>query len=299
MTKNRFFQILLVALAYFVAGRLGLLLAIPPGFVSTVWPAAGIAIASCLIFGLHSCIGVLIGSFFVNFTNSGDILSINDILNNGPVTLSIAVGTLLQSLVGAYVIQKKYTKEIQLERGSEIIGFLFITGPLSCLISSIFGTFTLFLFNFISSDVLLFTWFTWWTGDSIGAVVIAPIVISLFQKTSSLWKSRRISYSLPISMMFILIVTFFVFAKKWEEQRQANTFQKRAHSIISNFNQMTFRYNLSLSSLVSFYKASEDITKEEFKVFVESTLKNNVGIRALSWNPVIYKEQRKSFEDMP
>ena len=41
-------RVLLVALAYYVAGRFGLWLAIPPGYVSAVWPASGLALA-CLI----------------------------------------------------------------------------------------------------------------------------------------------------------------------------------------------------------------------------------------------------------
>lgn len=34
-----------IAAAYYATGRLGLLLAIPPGYASPVWPAAGIALA--------------------------------------------------------------------------------------------------------------------------------------------------------------------------------------------------------------------------------------------------------------
>jgi len=37
-----------MAAAYYVVGRLGLLLAIPPGYATAVWPASGIALAGVL-----------------------------------------------------------------------------------------------------------------------------------------------------------------------------------------------------------------------------------------------------------
>ena len=42
-----------MAAAYYVVGRLGLLLAIPPGFATAVWPPSGIALAGTLLFVLQ------------------------------------------------------------------------------------------------------------------------------------------------------------------------------------------------------------------------------------------------------
>src|SRR5882724_7099781 len=39
------------AAIYFVAGRLALLLAIPPGYATAGWPAAGLALGCILLFG--------------------------------------------------------------------------------------------------------------------------------------------------------------------------------------------------------------------------------------------------------
>ena len=42
---------LVLAAAYYVVGRVALLLAIPPGYATAVWPAAGVALAGLLTFG--------------------------------------------------------------------------------------------------------------------------------------------------------------------------------------------------------------------------------------------------------
>ena len=49
-----------VALAYGVAARLTLFLAIPPGYATAVWPAAGIALAGVLLCGYRVWPGLVL-----------------------------------------------------------------------------------------------------------------------------------------------------------------------------------------------------------------------------------------------
>src|SRR5207248_7085482 len=55
-----------IALAYFVSGWLGLLLAIPPGYATAVWPPSGLALASALYWGWRVWPGIWLGSFLIN-----------------------------------------------------------------------------------------------------------------------------------------------------------------------------------------------------------------------------------------
>lgn len=54
-------RIFLLALAYLVAGRLALLLAIPPGFATAIFPPLGISLAAVLLWGNPLLLGVFIG----------------------------------------------------------------------------------------------------------------------------------------------------------------------------------------------------------------------------------------------
>ena len=51
-------MVLGIAGAYYVTGRLGLLLAIPPGYATPVWPPSGIALGAILIGGYQGWPGV-------------------------------------------------------------------------------------------------------------------------------------------------------------------------------------------------------------------------------------------------
>jgi integral membrane sensor domain MASE1 len=68
-------QTALIGALYYTAGKLSLLLAIPPGYAAAVWPASGIALAGTLSLGYHVWPGILIGSFLVNISTALDITS--------------------------------------------------------------------------------------------------------------------------------------------------------------------------------------------------------------------------------
>ena len=58
-------SVVILALAYAVAGWLSLNMAIPPGYAVPVFPAAGIAMAALHIYGRRLWPGVLLGSLAV------------------------------------------------------------------------------------------------------------------------------------------------------------------------------------------------------------------------------------------
>ena len=55
-----------LVVAYAVTGKLALLLALPPGYASAIFPPAGIAVAAALIAGRRSLGWIFIGSFLLN-----------------------------------------------------------------------------------------------------------------------------------------------------------------------------------------------------------------------------------------
>jgi integral membrane sensor domain MASE1 len=59
-------QVGLVAAVYFAAAKLSLLLAIPPGYATAVWPPSGIAVAALLLLGNRVWPGVWVGAALVN-----------------------------------------------------------------------------------------------------------------------------------------------------------------------------------------------------------------------------------------
>ena len=59
-------EVALVALAYYAAARLGLLLQLPGTNASPVWPPSGIGLAALMMFGLRVWPGIMLGAFLAN-----------------------------------------------------------------------------------------------------------------------------------------------------------------------------------------------------------------------------------------
>src|SRR6516165_45836 len=64
--KRRVFAYLSLTLAYIATGKLALMLAVPPGYASPIFPPAGIAVACVLIGGSATLPWVFIGSLLLN-----------------------------------------------------------------------------------------------------------------------------------------------------------------------------------------------------------------------------------------
>ena len=103
---NIIFRSLLIAFAYFIAGKAGSFFAIPPSFASSIWPAAGIGLATALIYGpAPAIIGVYIGSFSitsVNFLAASSSVSLDSFI----MPAVIATGSSIEALVGYLLIKK-------------------------------------------------------------------------------------------------------------------------------------------------------------------------------------------------
>src|SRR5262245_60622596 len=132
--------VLLLAATYGVVGRASVLLAIPPGYATPIWPAAGVALAALLIGGSRLWPGILMGSFLVNASRLIPGVPIGRSLL---IAFAIAVGASLQALLGARLIRRFVGLPTELVREADIWKFLALGGPLSCVVSASIGVATL------------------------------------------------------------------------------------------------------------------------------------------------------------
>ncbi|WP_155695593.1 MASE1 domain-containing protein [Psychrosphaera haliotis] len=73
LPNNKVFVVLFAFFSYYFIAKVGLLFAIPPGFASTIWPAAGIGLATYLIMGRWALFGIFIASIFANYQVSNSL----------------------------------------------------------------------------------------------------------------------------------------------------------------------------------------------------------------------------------
>ena len=171
-------QASLLAAVYFAAAKLSLLLAIPPGYATAVWPPSGIALAATLVLGNRVWPGVWIGAALVNLPVESSWLA----------SALIGTGNTLEALAGATLIRCFIGVPYRFERGEDVVKFIALSA-LSATVAATVGVMPLVFGHTLSSPQILANWWTWWQGDVSGIAVVAPLILS--------WSVRDAGASTP------------------------------------------------------------------------------------------------------
>src|SRR3989441_7915847 len=128
-------QLTLLTLVYFVAGKLGLLLAFVHASATAVWPPTGIALAAFLLLGYRVWPGIFLGAFLVNLTTAGSVAT----------TIGIATGNTLEGLVGAHLVNRFAHGAHAFDHPLDVFKFAALAAIASTTVSPFFGVTSLAL----------------------------------------------------------------------------------------------------------------------------------------------------------
>ena len=164
--------------------------------VSPVWPATGIAIGCVYAFGPWATFGVFIGAFIANF-NTG----LNPI-----ATLLLAIGNAAEAYIAVRVFLQltKIPNDIS-PHFRAAVGFFSASG--AALLAAANGTLVLYFFGILHSSDLLSNGFTWWIGDTLGALFIVPCAMKLVAQDR---KSFTLSSKQAVGFLGLFLATLFL-----------------------------------------------------------------------------------------
>ena len=291
-----FLQIIGIAAAYFIAGKLGHLLAIPPNFATVVFPSSGIALASVLLYGKRAGLGVLLGAFLLNGAIPVTTNDLSEILNSAFMTLAISGGATLQAFAGAYLVRRFAGNLDILSNQRNILLFLFYGGLVSALVNSTFSISLLVTTGKMPAETFFLNWLSWWSGDAIGIIIFAPLVLVWLSTGNSIWQGRKWAITLPIFIMFLLTAASVFYEIKTSNIRIKLEFNQRAKELsLVLESAMTTHLNV-LRSFHSVYDSSSSIDRNEFRTFSSGQLKTFKSIQAVQWVPIILEENRDAYE---
>ena len=288
-------QIIGVAAAYFVTGKLGTILAIPPGYATIVFPASGIALACILIYGNRIFWGVLLGSFFLNISTSAITNDFVENLNSTGIAFLIASGSSIQAIVGAYLVRRFADFPNEFADEKSVLLFLFYGGIVSALVNSTFSVSLLVVTGQISVVEYFINWLTWWGGDALGIMIFTPLFLVWMSRFSA-FQGRRLAITVPIFVMFGITVLAVFYEITSSNERVKIGFEKSTEAMNLELNN-SLRANLNvLRSLNSFYAASKTVSSKDFNTFVTQSLDDFKGIQALGYNHRVLASEREAFE---
>ena len=181
-------RMVVLAAAYFFAGKLGLMLAHVHASVAPIWPATGLALAALLVWDISFWPAIFIGAFLVNVTVPLDVSFTWRVIQ----AMGIACGNTLEAVAGAWLVGRFANGCKAFLRVNNVFRYLFLGGMLSTAISATLGTLSLLACGLLQKQLYGTAWLTWWMGDMVGAVLVAPfLIIWAAEANVAFWNQRN------------------------------------------------------------------------------------------------------------
>lgn len=162
--------LVVVFVAYFVAGRLGQATSsIRSSNLGPVWPAYGIALASLLAYGYRVWPAVLASAFLIAVEGAVPPLG----------AAGQAAGATLAAVTGTYLLRRIQHFHPSLSRLRDALGLIVLGAFGSALVSSVIGIWSLYAIGIQPYSGLPSAWLIYWMGDSTGVLLVTPLVFTL------------------------------------------------------------------------------------------------------------------------
>ena len=107
--------------------------------------------------------------------------------------------------MGAYLVNRFAGGRDAMECPSDIFKFAGLAGLFSTGISATFGTTSLALGGYANWTNYLSIWSTWWMGDAVGAVVVAPLLILCITEPRVKWRWMQFLEAVGLLLCLVLV----------------------------------------------------------------------------------------------
>lgn len=285
---------LILALAYAISAKLAMMLALPTGFATPIFPAAGIALAAAVVVKKRALPGVALGSLLMTVLGG---------LENGRAGLSgptlalaplLATAAVLQAWLGSRLIVALVKPGIDSAR--EAMRFLLLS-PLICLISASIAVPGMVWLGIMPMAEFAVNWLAWWIGDSIGVLVAAPLCWIFIGHPHGLWRKRRILLGLPLCLASLALVVCYIKTTEWEQQRQTERFRMKSQQVADAFQAQFGEHERLLMAMAAIFNDSARMKNPaEFHKMARVYLANRPELRRMVWAPHILARDRSAFE---
>ena len=284
---RRLWQIVLVAALYYLTGRLGFLIALPPGNVTALWPPAGLSFAALLAWSWPPAAGIFIGSLAVNLSSISGAYAL-------PVSAAIAVGSTLQAGVGVWLL-RRLVRPLPPRSVSATLRVVGLTG-LTSLLAPAVGVTSLCLAGYAQWHNFPDLSLTWWLGDFTGVCIFTPLLVTGWLH----WKKQPAEQPLLWLLTGLITgVSLFAFlaVRSAEQTQLTDYFQTSAEETATSISQAIDHEIYDLMAIGAFYNASQDITQQDFVIFTTPLLEKSPAASGFEWIPRVPQAWRPVFEE--
>ena len=163
------------------------------GIVCVVWSGSGLALAALLIGGGRYLWGMLLGALVVNALANDTLVG----------ALGTTLASMLEVLLGVWLLTRNDKFSSTLNTLTDYLRLIALGGAVAGSIGAIIGVLALLLAGFITPADYFENALLWWMGDTLGVVLVTPLILTWWQT-----KSKRSTDKHRLEGLLLVGITF-------------------------------------------------------------------------------------------
>ncbi|SFQ51252.1 PAS domain S-box-containing protein [Geopseudomonas sagittaria] len=260
-----------------------------------LWPAAGLALVVLLGWGIARWPGVWFGYFASDLLYRLQLATGEDSANLMALSALLASGASLQAVLGARLLRPLLQRSDPLENEQEVFRCLLRAIPLSSLIAASVGCTGLILLQNLPFARLLETWLTWWAGDTLGILLVMPLLLPLLSPLRRHWSSRALHIAIPTLVTCALVILGDVWLQRLERANWQARLTAAGESIRDMLAVQMTRQSQRLLAVSDLFDSGVEPSAHQLERFAHRALTMD-GLHALAWAPRVTDVEREGFE---
>ncbi len=290
LCENRFRGVLAglaLLLGYFLLAQLGIALAVPPGYASPFWPAAGFAVAGTLLLGRTAWRWVFLASALSNLSHA-------DTTAAAALSLLTAGGAAFECWLAATLCRHHFSHSMRMSTEGSVWSFLLYGAAIPATLGASIASASMLALGIIGSQQFIFEWLSWWAGDAIGIALVCPAVLFLFTSVKITSRFFAIHFA-PVAFLLLFISFGHLAINHYQRENVQTNTDTLVQSIEKTFAESIEKMLLPLEFTASFIIASEFVRRDEFIRFIDHPAYRQT-FSTIAWAPKINASERRQYE---
>jgi len=265
------------------------------GQTSVVWLPPGIALAVLLVLKRRGLFGIWLGSFVIDAMVSNAEAPTASFTVHATLTLAISGAVVLQAFATAQLVTRFAGQKIVLDRPRSVLAYLLCV---ACggLISPTVGSLALVQLAVRNLASLPFDWSSWWISETVGMLLVTPVLLAWFAQPAAIWRPRRLQLGLPLCVALALVATAFVQANRLEGARSRREVASRVDELAVGIRRALDAASDTAEATADFVQANAPDERAEFMAFASRVRARSDSVSAVFWVPRILDAERAGYE---
>ncbi len=292
---KRIAQSLWLALGYFGLAQLALMLSSPAQHAALAWPAAGLALVGLLAWGPGRWPGIWLGYCVSDLLYRSQSLPGADYPTLLALAALLASAATLQALLGAHLLRPLLQRSAPLEDETQALRGLLKAVPLTSLIGASLGCAALLLLQGLPAEQLAETWVLWWAGDTLGILLVLPLLLPRLPTMRRHWPRRALHIAVPTLVTCALVILGDIWLQRLESANWQARLTAASEDIRDQLAVQTTRQSQRLVAISDLFDSGIEPSARQLERFARRALTMD-GLYALAWAPRIGEAERERFE---